>query len=220
MTTNLTYRQQTLVQLLSNQKFDVIADVGCDHGYIGATLLTKSIAKQLLFIDVSQPSLQKAQTLCQKLNLTNCNFLVQDGLGESLCDCAVIAGMGGKEIISVLTNAKKLPNTLLLQPMKNTPNVREYLCKNYHVDKDFTIFEGGKFYDVLLCTKGSDDLSQLEMQFGKTNLQQPTSQFAQFIDRQIDKYEKIVQNTMDKRANQTLNQLKLCKKEIENAKNI
>ena len=220
MTTNLTLRQQTLVDLLADKTFHTVADVGCDHGYIGATLLHKQIAKQLLFIDVSAPSLEKAKTLCQKANLSNCQFLVQDGLEKVFCDCAIIAGMGGKEIISILSNAENLPNTLVLQPMKNTPNVRQYLCQNYHVDRDFTIFEGGKYYDVLLCTKGQDTLSMLQQQFGKTNLCNPSAEFVQFIQHQIDKYEKIVQNTTDENTRQHLDQLKLCKKEIENAKNI
>lgn len=40
---------------------DSLADVGCDHGYIGAEALASGIAKVVQFCDISEASLNKAR---------------------------------------------------------------------------------------------------------------------------------------------------------------
>lgn len=210
----LTKRQQILVNQLKDMRFSSLADVGCDHGYIGEAVLSCGISKFVYFCDVSAPSLEKAKSL--SLEKENCEFVVQDGLGKLNVDCAVIAGMGGKETIEILEKAENLPQTLLLQPMKNQRELRLYLCKDYRIEKDFVIFDK-KYYFVILCRRGNDSLTELEQYFGRTNLQTPSSDFRKYIHARIDKYEKIRQNTSVSEIKEKLSRLYLCLKEINDA---
>ena len=170
----------------------VLADVGCDHGYIGMMALVDEKAKYVHFCDVSRPSLKKAQALATKLRQTRCDFICQDGLGTLHCDCAVIAGMGGMEIISILEKAKNLPQTLVLQPMKSQPELRKYLCANYHIDVDFMFAMDGKRYDLIVATRGSDQLDEVQIEYGKTNLIAPSEDFIGMLLERSKLYSRVM----------------------------
>ena len=151
----------------------VFADVGCDHGYISLEMLKSNKAEKVIFSDISKKCLQKArELLCEYVIEGRAEAYVSNGF-ESLppFDLALIAGMGGEEIISIIEKAKDLPQKLVLQPMKNSPKVREVLLeKGYKFIKDYTFKAENKFYDLMVLEKGSDLLTKEEIEFGKTNL--------------------------------------------------
>ena len=172
---------------------NVLADVGCDHGYIGNMALVEKRARFVHFCDVSRPSLRKAQELAGKLkHTTNCDFICQDGLGNLQVDCAVIAGMGGMEIMSILQKAKHLPQTVVLQPMHNQPELRSYLCQNYHIDVDYMFTSQGKRYDLIVATRGTDTLDEVQLEYGKTNLEQPSQEFIDMLVERRALYAKVI----------------------------
>lgn len=53
----------------------------------------------------------------------------------------MIAGMGGLEISKILGQASRLPDKLVLQPMRGVPELREKLSKNY-------FFQSMKFFST------------------------------------------------------------------------
>ena len=115
---------QTITSLVD--KTNVVADVGCDHGKLGVTILLQNKADKVLFCDISAPSLEKARALTQEEGLSQkAQFFCQDGLGDVKCNTAIIAGMGGMEILSIIKNASFLPDTLILQPMKDSSAIRK-----------------------------------------------------------------------------------------------
>lgn len=187
----LSYRLNRIIAAVP--QCNSLADVGCDHGFVGIQALTRGIAKQVVFADVSAESLAKArQNIPQEL-MPCASFICQDGLGSLQCDCAVIAGMGGREIIFVLRNAEFLPQYLVLQPMKNQPDLRKYLAEEYHVATDEKFFDG-KYYDLILAIKGKGEaLTDLQLLFGKTNLQRPSEDFRRFLAEEENKYTQILQ---------------------------
>ena len=182
------------LQKIYNQipQVDTLADVGCDHGYIGNMALVEKRANFVHFCDISRPSLRKAQELAGKLKHRNCDFICQDGLGSLQVDCAVIAGMGGMEIISILENAKHLPPTLVLQPMHSQPELRQYLCKHYHIDLDYMFESQQKHYDLIVATRGSDVLDEVQIEYGKTNLVEPSSTFINMLKARRVLYSKVI----------------------------
>ena len=186
----LTERLQQIYNQIPQVK--TLADVGCDHGYIGNMALVENRANFVHFCDVSRPSLRKAQELAYKLKHRNCDFVCQDGLGSLQVDCAVIAGMGGMETISILQKAKHLPQTLVLQPMHNQYDLRAYLCKDYHIDLDVMFQSQGKRYDLIVATRGSDNLDELQLEFGKTNLINPPATFIEMLKERRTLYSKVI----------------------------
>lgn len=189
-------RLHKLVSLIPKCK--LLADVGCDHGYVGIEALRLGKVKQVAFTDISQPSLDKAKRNCPEEFGNVVSFHCQDGLGQIKADCAVIAGMGGLEIISILQQAKYLPQKLVLQPMRNQRDVREYLTQRYEILTDVK-FRDGKFYDVIVAKQSDSqrELTELELVFGKTNLQQPSQDFVDYLQLELTKLNAILQSTAD-----------------------
>ncbi|MCH5156447.1 MAG: SAM-dependent methyltransferase [Clostridiales bacterium] len=190
-------RLATLVSLIPS--CNLLADVGCDHGYVGIEALRLGIAKQVAFADISQPSLLKARSNCPKEFNDVVSFHCQDGLGSLKVDCAIIAGMGGLEVISILKCAKYLPDRLVLQPMRNQRDVRAYLtANNYDIVTDVK-FCDGKYYDAIVaerCVKPTR-LTELELEFGKTNLVHPSKDFINYLQLELNKLNKILEGTRD-----------------------
>ena len=189
-------RLNKLVSLIPH--CDTLADVGCDHGYVGIEALRQGKASRVAFADISQPSLNKAMRNCPDEFSGVVSFLCQDGLGALKTDCAVIAGMGGLEIISILQTAKYLPDKLVLQPMRNQRDVRAFITQKYEIVTDEKFFDG-KYYDVIVAVQSDTPttLTKLELEFGKTNLVRPTEDFVSFLQLELKKLNTILAGTND-----------------------
>ena len=140
--------------------------------------------------DISEKCLKKAETLLKgEIEAGRATAVVSDGL-EKLpadCDLALIAGMGGEEIVEILKRAPFLPATLCLQPMKNAEKLRVALMVlGYRIEKDYT-FRDGKFYDAILAVRGEDRLSAREAQFGRTNLNERPPAFLEKLQEERGK---------------------------------
>ena len=62
-----------------------------------------------------------------------------------------------------------MPESLVLQPMKNVDKLRKTLLSlGYAFKKDF-MFKDVKFYDLMYVKKGADALTENEILFGRDN---------------------------------------------------
>ncbi len=184
---------------------EVLADVGCDHGYVGIEALKRNICREVIFVDISAASLQKARLNCNGDLKTRAKFVCRNGLGDIRCDAAVIAGMGGLEIMSVLNGAEVLPKTLVLQPMRNQKDLRIYIAERYEIVADEKFFDG-KFYDLIVAKKNGcgERLTEEQAVFGKSNLANPSKDFLLFLQNEIDKYNTILQRCNDAEVSEKL----------------
>jgi len=177
-------------------KCSVFADVGCDHGYIAKAMLVSGKAEKVIASDISAKCLEKAEEiLANEIKEGRAVSVVSNGFEKiPVCDVALIAGMGGEEITTIINNAKSLPSTLVIQPMKNCDKARLCAVKaGYSVQKDFVFKSANKFYDLIVLVKGEDKLSQEEIEFGRTNLIEPNSAFIERLELEIEKLEKYSQ---------------------------
>ena len=186
----MTKRLQIILSHLSPcYKF---ADVGCDHGYIAKAMLDEGKAQRVVVSDISAPSLKKAESLLLPYG-ESVKAVVCDGLAlvDDDCDQVLIAGMGGEEIISILSSAPFKPQRLVLQPMKNADKLRKsLLVSGYRILKDY-IFKDSKFYVLIVATLGEDSYTDDEIFFGRDNLKNPTPEFIEFAKREHSKYSKL-----------------------------
>ena len=172
---------------------EVFADVGCDHGYIAKAMLDSGKAKKVVISDISKNCLIKAEELLSNdIACGRAESVVSDGFEKvSSCDLALIAGMGGEEIVGILQACKNLPEKLVLQPMKNADKVRLCAVKlGYRIDKDFVFLSAGKFYELIVLSKGDDFLTEEEVEFGRTNLQIKPLAFKKMLENKIEKLNK------------------------------
>ena len=169
---------------------EVFADVGCDHGYIAKSMITSKKCNKVIISDISAKCLSKAEKLlANELANGTAVKVVSDGLKDiPYADTVLIAGMGGQEIISIIKSAPFYPEKLILQPMKNTDLVRVEAVKlGYKIIKDFVFLSSGIFYDLIILEKGDDNLSQEEIEFGRTNIKDRHEDFIKKIKWQIQK---------------------------------
>ena len=130
---------------------DRVADVGCDHGYLGIWLLTQGIARSVIAADVRQGPLESAKRNASKFGTASkMSFHLSDGV-QSIprdFDVLVCAGMGGDTMVSILEAAPWLQNSayrLILQCQSKTPLLRSYLSdKGWCIHKE-TVLRDGKF---------------------------------------------------------------------------
>ena len=161
------------------------ADIGCDHGLITKEMLVKNKCKTAVVSDISEKCLQKAKELLSDyIEEGIVRAFVSDGFKNlPPVELALIAGMGGEEIILILEEADFLPKKLVLQPMKNPDKLRRKLISlGYKFIRDFTFKTDDKFYDIMLVEKGIDSLSEEEILFGRDNLKEKGEAFLERLN--------------------------------------
>ena len=185
-------RLKILFNLIDSGK--IFADVGCDHGKISKAVLDSGKFEKVIISDISAPSLEKAKTLLESYG-DKVTAIVSDGFenfNETPCQ-AIIAGMGGEEIVKIIKSAKNLPNGLILAPQKNNDKVRKAVIElGYKILKDFTFYSSGKFYDVIKAERGVDFYTEDEYLFGRDNLNEKPLGFIKKLDFEKELYLKII----------------------------
>lgn len=162
-------------------KATVFADVGCDHGLCTRYMFDRSLCERAYLTDVSKKCLEKAEALMkEEIASGRCIPVVTDGLdgvGEE-CDLVLIAGMGGEEIVSILSR-RPLPKRFVLQPMKNSEKVRRFLVgAGARIEEDVTFRDGKIFYDLLTgWDEGGDEYTDYEFRYGRDNLKSSPAAF-------------------------------------------
>lgn len=150
-------------------KADTVADIGTDHGKLALYALRKGICKKVIAVDISENSLQKARVQAENSNLSeNIEFICGDGLLplKEIPDVIVIAGMGGNEIVKILSD-RFLPARYILMPHQDAHILRSFMReKGLRVIKDYVV-EDGKFYTLIVCEAGENDYTDSEIILGR-----------------------------------------------------
>jgi len=160
------------------------ADIGADHGFLGAHLLLTGRCARVRFVDISEHSLSKARRLIAKLKLEGrAEFLIGDG-AETLSgpvDAAVLAGLGAEVIRGILQRGReKLAGAaLVLAPNLDAPLLRRFLMESgYEIADEALAVQGRRFYPVIAARPGQARYSALELVAGPVLLKKrPDSLF-------------------------------------------
>ena len=205
-----------LLELVPDDSSNVF-DVGCDHGILSALIIQTGKAKKVYASDISEKSLKKTVALANGLKLQDkIRCIVSDGLSDfdkSIeSDCVIIAGMGGNEIIKILSNITDYSNykSFLLQPAQDFYVLRKYLADNgFEIIKDEIIEDKSKFYSNILCTKSKDAglLTNIQCYFGRFCENDTRVDFKEFVNYTYTKLLAIKEYLND----EDLEKLEFCK---------
>lgn len=135
---------------------DRVADIGCDHGYLGIYLLKNNIAKSVIAADINEGPLNAAVFNSEKYGVRDrIQFFLSDGVKNipREFDTLVCAGMGGDTMISILEVAPWLKGgsyRLILQCQSKRPELRKYLSQTGWFIREESVLKDGKFlYTVM-----------------------------------------------------------------------
>ena len=206
-------RLQAIVEWIDGT---VMADIGCDHGYVCIEAILQNKVKKAYACDIAQGPLQNAKETIKKYHLENqieCQLM--NGLSnlKEDVDLIVIAGMGAMTMIDILQSydMKKGMN-LICCPHKDVELFRNYLSKSgYEIIKEKMIFED-HFYPILYITYSgvSYSLSEHEQYYGYRMIQDEI--FGSNIESEIKKWTTIYQKCPDSKKISLEKRLEVLKK--------
>lgn len=153
----LTERQKKIAGMLD--AMECVADIGCDHGRLGAYLIQSGLAQRVIASDISEDSLNKARNLARRLNIEDkMQFRLGDGLGAldgGEAQAAVISGLSGMTITGIIQRGGAAGRVYVLQPMSEAFKLRRAL-----LDMGYEILDEGvaaeyngrqRFYEIIKC---------------------------------------------------------------------
>ena len=179
-----------------------VADIGCDHGYLGISLLKNGVAEYVYASDLREKPLQKARENAARFGVAeNIEFCLGDGLARirpGQVDTVVIAGMGGDKIAAILEAAPWVRDQsicLILQPQSSANDLRRWLGQNdYRIEQETLVLDGGFQYAVLLVYfGGGTPLSPGEQYCSRQLLESGSELLAPYLDRVIPALERTVE---------------------------
>ena len=190
------------------------ADIGSDHGRLGAFLLQNHRCERMCLTDISAPSLEKARKLIALLGLEDkTGFYVGDGalaLQEKV-DAAVIAGMGGETISEILEGSDgRLEGVrLILQPNVAAPQLRRCLNRcGWMITNEALVRDGRRIYVIIEALPGEQELSETEYEVGPVILKNKTQELADYTAFRLRVARKALIGAQNSTDNETIDVLK------------
>ena len=186
----------------------VIADVGCDHGYIPIYLYQKGMIPKAIAMDVNKGPLERAEIHIREYGLGE---YITTRLSDGVCalkpneaDAVVIAGMGGalmEKIIEEGEETLKSVSYLILQPQSEIQKVRKYLRENdFKIIEEKMVFEDGKYYPMMKAVPSSNiskNENKLYDRFGEYLLETKNPVLEKYLKHQLIKNEQILKGLFE-----------------------
>ena len=195
---------------------DRVADIGCDHGYLGLHLLQTGVAASVIAADVREGPLQCAVRNAVKYGLKDkIEFYLSDGV-QSIprdFDVMVCAGMGGDTMISILEAAPWLQDKkyrLVLQCQSKTPMLRQYLSEHGWRIAEETVLRDGRFLYTVMEVWFQPDYPRLtvgQYHFPPALLNDPTPELPEYYGRIVFSLNRTLQYQQDEQLSAALNEL-------------
>lgn len=200
-------------------KSSVVADVGCDHGFVSIYLVQNRVAEKVIAMDVNKGPLARAKEHVDAFGLEEyIELRLSDGLAkvteEDHVNSVVIAGMGGVLMTRILTDGLvdrglSLP-ALILQPQSEHAMLRRFLREHdYTIVEENMIYEDGKYYPMLRAeymaqpVTGAEYDSDLSDAFGPVLLKEKNPVLLEFLQKEVAKFERILQQMKEKNSQDT-----------------
>jgi len=172
--------------------YNFLADCGTDHAKLPIFCVEHGLVKKAIASDNKSGPIENAKKSIDKANLNDLVIpVLADGLSylNKDIDIVSILGMGGRLIIQILENADITSvKRLILSANSENYLLREFLQDiNWMIEKEELIKENGKYYQLMVLSKGKMNLSELEKEFGPLIIKEKSAEFIEMINKLLVK---------------------------------
>jgi tRNA (adenine22-N1)-methyltransferase len=177
---------------------DIVLDIGTDHGYLPIYLVSNQIIKLAIACDIKDSPLKMASKNVEKANLKDkIKLVLSDGLESitSYFNTIVIAGVGPRTIINILTNgeAKIKGKTLILQSNVSSNLVRAWLSSNsFKIIDEALVFEDNNYYEIIKAVNGKQLLTNSDLYLGPVIKKLKNETVIDYFNQMHDKYSRLI----------------------------
>lgn len=195
---------------------DRVADIGCDHGYLGIYLLQNGLASAVIASDVNEGPLQSALFNAEKFGVKDrMRCYLSDGARNIPrdFDALVCAGMGGDTMIHILEDAPWLKSAqyrLILQCQSKTPMLRQYLSdQGWHIGAESIVRDGKFLYTVMDVSfdPSAPRLTESQCYITPALLQNNSAEVSEYIQRIAEGLRLAAIHQNDRQKQKMLNEL-------------
>lgn len=174
----------------------VVADIGCDHGYVSITLTNSGKFEKALAMDINEGPLRLAG---QNIALYGDKARIEtrlssgfDKLEKGEADTVIIAGMGGmlvRDILDAGRDKLEYVKQLVLGAQSDINIVRRYItAAGFRIDDEEMLEEDGKYYQLIRAVNtGSDiegQLSDIEALYGPVLISKKHAVLREYLTKQ------------------------------------
>ncbi len=167
-----------------------IIDVGTDHAYLPIHLIQNGTARACLASDIHEGPCESARKHIAECGLSD---KIEVRKADGLCGAKafgqtdiIIAGMGGALICEILEKAQFIKSEnirLILQPMRNVPDLRKYLLDNgFAIVKEALAAEDERIYEIICAEFRGEkgEYTPLSLLLGPKNIENKKENAALF----------------------------------------
>lgn len=185
-------------------KFDIVADIGADHGYLSLEMLNNGVSFVQVVENKIEP-LKRAQLTLK--DYRNVKYSLSDGISDlhELINTVTICGMGGLNIVEILNNNLSTARSLkkiILQANSKLFELREFLNQNGFIILDEAIIEEkGCYYEIILTRfdlNYTQKMSYDEKYFGPILLKTQNDIFLRKYKKKYDEFCEILNKNLSK----------------------
>ena len=185
--------------------FNSLADIACDHGYLGIYAAKNYGLSEVLLTDINPMPLASAILNVEKHNLTK---IITCKLGNGLAplekdyEVISISGIGGillKEILAQDLDRCKNAKRLILCPNTDLYEVRKFLSENmFEIEFEEIVYEY-KFYQIIVAKYVGRPIiyNELELKYGPKLLVNKSKEFLTYYSEQLIFYENQLKHITD-----------------------
>lgn len=192
--------------------YQTMADIACDHGYLGIYAVKYLGIKECLLTDINPLPLESARKNVEANALNPYfNFALGNGLKPLTknYDVICIAGIGGclmRDILIEGLNQLNKTKRLVLAPNTDAYEVRKFLKNNYFIVTNEEMVFDGKYYEIIVAEKTNEivNYTEEELLFGPILLREKSINFVTFYTKKITNLLSQVQNISNTDSKQNL----------------
>ncbi len=209
---------------------EVLADVGCDHGYLSVAVLESGLAKKAIAMDINRDPLSKAAQNIKSNGFSERGFTrLSDGLKElepGEADVICICGMGGALIGRIIGNdieVAKAAKVLVVEPQSEYYELRLFLMsEGFVIDDESLCMEENKIYPIIKIHFEPDSdkrisYTKAQLTYGPKIIEKTPELLYKLLDKNESEYSSILLK-LEKRGADTDAIAKRClelKEELE-----